>query len=317
VSSWLEVEAEERFDVVLSDLRGRLPLFGTHLASLHDAKTRLLSADGTLVPRMDRIRVAPITNQEGHDRIRESYGGSGLDLSLHRRMDLNVQHQLKVGLDVTHEALLASPAEAFELIYGESPPEFFATDIQFQPTRSGMCHGFAVWFDAELAPGISFTSGLTPNLPCANAYNVMWLPLEVPLPLTPGQPLSLRLIARAAGADYVWAWSGGVEGRGVEGRGVEGKGVEGAGLDGGRRASFSQSTFLAEATVPRIPSESLRPGTEGLALAKALQCLQQGQTLSQVAAGLDAEFASHFSRRGGALRWLDATVPRFAERSRE
>src|ERR1700681_4015560 len=44
-----------RADVIVSDMRGVLPLFGHHIASIADARRRFLAPAGTLIPRKDTI----------------------------------------------------------------------------------------------------------------------------------------------------------------------------------------------------------------------------------------------------------------------
>src|SRR5690349_1041753 len=53
-----EVVLEERADVVISDLRGLLPLHGDNTAALRDARERLLAPGGVVIPERDRLFVA-------------------------------------------------------------------------------------------------------------------------------------------------------------------------------------------------------------------------------------------------------------------
>src|SRR3989339_432255 len=48
-----EVTLSEKADVIISDLRGVLPLFQKHLPVLADARKRLLASDGVLIPQRD------------------------------------------------------------------------------------------------------------------------------------------------------------------------------------------------------------------------------------------------------------------------
>src|SRR4029453_16429811 len=45
-------------DVIVSDIRGILPLFEGHIAAIADARERLLAPGGTLIPRRDVLRLA-------------------------------------------------------------------------------------------------------------------------------------------------------------------------------------------------------------------------------------------------------------------
>lgn len=45
-------------DVIVSDCRGTVPLYQNHIATLADARARLLAPGGTLLPMRDTMRVA-------------------------------------------------------------------------------------------------------------------------------------------------------------------------------------------------------------------------------------------------------------------
>ena len=50
-----EVKLPVKADVIISDLRGVLPLFQSHLPSIIDARERLLAPGGALIPQRDTI----------------------------------------------------------------------------------------------------------------------------------------------------------------------------------------------------------------------------------------------------------------------
>jgi len=50
----------ERADIIVSDLRGWLPLFGLHLPSIVDARERFLAPAGTLIPLQDTLWAAVV-----------------------------------------------------------------------------------------------------------------------------------------------------------------------------------------------------------------------------------------------------------------
>ncbi len=54
-----EVTLAERADVIVSDLRGVLPLHSRHIAAIVDARTRLLVPGGTLIPKSDSVWNVP------------------------------------------------------------------------------------------------------------------------------------------------------------------------------------------------------------------------------------------------------------------
>lgn len=85
----------EPADVVVSDLRGVLPLFQHHVPSIVDARRRLLKPGGTLIPRRDVLRVAVAGAGALYERHvtpweRNDYG---LDMRAVSRLETNTWRQ--------------------------------------------------------------------------------------------------------------------------------------------------------------------------------------------------------------------------------
>src|SRR5580765_2934227 len=77
-----EVTLPERADVIVSDLRGVLPPYGTHFADLADARARLLAPAGRLLPTRDTLWLAVLAAPEVFERRRSIWQSApeGLDL---------------------------------------------------------------------------------------------------------------------------------------------------------------------------------------------------------------------------------------------
>ncbi|MGH9841780.1 MAG: 50S ribosomal protein L11 methyltransferase, partial [Blastocatellia bacterium] len=66
-----KITLPEKAHVVFSDLRGRLPLYNGHLKTLADARQRLLSPGGILIPQRDTLWAAVVAAPE----LYEPYAG--------------------------------------------------------------------------------------------------------------------------------------------------------------------------------------------------------------------------------------------------
>src|SRR3984893_10105720 len=64
-----KVELPERVDVIISDIRGELPLFEGALASLQDAKKRFLAPNGVMIPQRDVLKGAIVEAEEAYSRL--------------------------------------------------------------------------------------------------------------------------------------------------------------------------------------------------------------------------------------------------------
>src|SRR5262249_29867935 len=61
----------ERADLIISDLRGILPLFAQHIPSIIDARRRFLAPGGLLIPQSDTLFAGVV---EAHDLYRHRTG---------------------------------------------------------------------------------------------------------------------------------------------------------------------------------------------------------------------------------------------------
>jgi hypothetical protein len=104
-------------------------------------------------------------------------------------------------------------------------------------SRNGIIHGFCLWFDSELAPGLSLSNA--PGQP-ETIYGRIFVPLEEPVAVEAGCEIAARIRADLLAGEYVWRWDTSVNGE--------------------RR--FSQSTFYGMPVVPphlhRAPARGIK-----------------------------------------------------------
>src|SRR5712671_406796 len=96
-----------RADVIVSDMRGILPLFGHHIPSIADARRRFLAPSGTLISRKDTIWTSIVEAPERYSKIVDPWERNelGQDLSSARRMIVNDMHKARF----SPEQLLTEP----------------------------------------------------------------------------------------------------------------------------------------------------------------------------------------------------------------
>lgn len=195
----------ERADVIVSDLRGVLPLFGRHLPTIIDARDRLLAPGGTLIPRSDTLRAAPIEEHELWDRVVGPWQQHGLDMTAARRLATQQLHRARPAPG----SLLAPPETWAVLDYRRAESADAGGMVRWAVERRGVAHGFAVWFDATLGTGIELCNAPgDPEL----IYGAAFLPLPEAVEVEPGASIDLRIDARLIGDDYIWTWEGAIGG---------------------------------------------------------------------------------------------------------
>jgi len=219
------VELNEKANVLVTDLRGTIPFFTSSLDALIDARKRFLADGGVLIPRSDVIVAALVESPEAyavHDRP-WSAGWEGIDLTPARRLAINGMRKRMIEL----RELISEPANVVAIDYETIATTDFEATIELGATRDGTAHGFALWFDTQLACGIGFS-----NAPGSEAtiYGRSFVPFESPVDLRQGDAIVIDLAARFVSADddYLWRWNTTMKRR-----------------EGESRPLFRQSTFFS------------------------------------------------------------------------
>ena len=194
-----EITLPEPADIIISDLRGVLPWFEQHIPSIIDARERLLARGGVLIPRRDVLWAAVVEASEQYEDLVGPWRKFDLDLSAGTRLITNTWRKSYL----KPEQLLVDPVRWTTIDYYEVEKADVRADISWRAARNGTAHGVAVWFDSELADGISFS-----NHPAAEKmiYGVGLFPFSQPVAITKGERIQLRLAADLVKDGYVWRW---------------------------------------------------------------------------------------------------------------
>jgi protein arginine N-methyltransferase 1 len=197
-----DVTLPQRATLIVSDLRGTLPLFERHIRVIADARERLLAADGVLIPRRDRIWGAIVEAPAVYAEHVTPWNEHGLGIEMGPLQDLLINTWKRVRLSA---AQVLSRHECLAVVdYRTIEDPDLDVESTWIATRTGTAHGLCVWFDAELADGIGFS-----NAPEASAaiHGQAFFPLAAPIAVCQGGSLTARLQANLIGDDYVWRWT--------------------------------------------------------------------------------------------------------------
>ena len=287
------VTLPERADVMISDIRGRLPLFQKHIPTIADARRRLLTPGAVLIPQSDVIWAAVVEASKEYNRLVAPWDeiGHGLYLSASRRFVVNSSRKGKT----TREQLLVEPQCWARLDYATIEEPDVSGMLSWTVERAGIGHGLDIWFDATLAEGIGFS-----NAPGEDEliYGTVFFPWLEPVSLDIGDRISVVLSADLVGEDYVWRWDTRV-----------------LDLKDRVKAEFKQSTLygvplsrgrLRKRADNYIPALSDSGAIDGFILSLMNGHTSQGDIARRVAERFPARFA----------RWQDA-LTRVGELSQE
>ena len=196
------VTLTERADVIISDLRGVLPLYQGSLTSLIDARRRLLAAGGTLIAQGDTLWAAVVEAPDLYGSLTATWDDAkyGFNLEAARRLATNTWRKGRV----TPEQLLAGPQPLATLDYRTIETPDLSAEASWTAARAGTAHGLIVWFDTILAEGVGFSNA--PGGP-ELIYGSAFFPWSRTVTLAVGDSVSVALRADLIGKDdYVWRW---------------------------------------------------------------------------------------------------------------
>ena len=278
-------------DIIVSDLRGMLPLLQDHILTIADARKRFLAPGGILVGRQDRLWAAVVEAPGQYAKIVEPWEHDllGQDLSAGRRMIVNSIHRIRV----TPDQLLTAPNLWATLDYTRIENPDVGGKLTCTVKRAGTGHGVVIWFDAELADNVTFSSG--PDSP-ETVYSSMFLPWQEPVSLVAGQTVCMDLQSKYLEMDYAWRWITKV-----------------GSIDDPDNFSVRFDQFQLKGAL--LSPSQLRKSTsnyipqlsdEGLVRRRVLELMNGRTSLEQIAIQLAAEFPERFSRWQNALAFTGA-----------
>lgn len=274
-------------DIVISDLRGGLPLFEGHIPTIADARERLLREGGILIPLRDTIRIGLVENAKAYEPHEQPWlkNRYGLDLSAGAAFASSVRTKAVIA----PEDLLSEPADLLVLDYCEVTESNVEAHVCLTAKRRGTAHGLQLWFDALLTESIGFSNA--PGEP-EQIYGQNFFPLARPLDFAPGDRLEVEVTARLIDGSYVWTWSSRVRRAGSH---------ETAEL-------FRQSSFGAKVISTaslRVRSSSFVPAAvEENEIDRFCLSLVDGQrNLGEIADELRARFPRRFQSQSDALSY--------------
>jgi protein arginine N-methyltransferase 1 len=287
------LQFDEPIDLVVSDLRGALPLYGQHIPTIIDARTRLLAPGGAMIPIRDVIWATVVEEPKTYGRYLDIWRqiDDGLTFEVPRRMAANEWWTTRLECG----QIMAAPLPWATLDYRVIEDPSIEGSLEFTIERAGTAHGVGAWFDAELIDGISFSGapGET-ELAYDTVYSNAFFPFAEPLEVSAGDMIIVDLHADLVGADYIWRWETSVRRRNELARVA---------------VRFEQSSFfgrpVSRATLERAKATHVPTLTEeGRVLECLLARMSNGISLGDVAEELQRAFPARFATRQVALDFV-------------
>jgi protein arginine N-methyltransferase 1 len=280
------VDLPERADVIVAEIHGILPLFEKSLVTLKDARERLLAPGGTIIPARETIFATVVEAPRLHAGLLAPWGDSslGLDMRHGRRY---VTHEIyRAEFDAA--SLLAPPQAWATLDYARIDRTDVAARFTLRASRAGVGHGLGLWFESELADGVTMsTAPGEPPLIFGNA----WFPWPEPVTIATNDLIEVEIAATLLDTRYLWRWNSRIVSGGSE------------------RAAFRQSQFQAALIVPerlrrQAASHVSRLNEEGEIQRLILAGIAGGHSLGDIATQLGDRYPRRFARWQDALNYV-------------
>jgi protein-L-isoaspartate O-methyltransferase len=291
----------EKADVVVSDLRGILPLFGQHIPAIVHARQNFLAESGRLIPERDVLWMAlvELRDQESDESSKAAPWDPaqfGLQLEAGRKYIANSTKKVRA----RPEQLLTTPASCGALDYRTIESSPFSGQVRSTVTRNGCATGVVVWFDTQLLGDIGFSNA--PDQPRL-IYGSMYFPLSEVVQVSAGDQDTLHLRATPTDTDYIWQWDTDI------------RSGTGAVIP---KAELHQSSFFgAPISTARLRkrADSFVPtlSLQGSIDSRILEGLHQGKPLGDIARGLAAEYPQKFATWEAALAHVGSLAERYSD----
>jgi protein arginine N-methyltransferase 1 len=283
--SSLRVDLPEKVDVIVSDLRGLLPLYRRNLGTIIDARRRFLAPGGRVVPVRDDLWMAPVEAPSLAQKFRQPWCENPWDFDLRAGLSLAANTVARGPFGPQH--LLGAPMRYGAVDYERAETVGLQARAQMRIERDGEADGLAAWFDSVLFDDIVLSNA--PGAPPA-FYGQAFLRWPKAVKVAAGDVVEVDLRADLVGADYVWSWQSAVRRAG-----------------GVVAESFRQSTFLAEPMTPSmmqaISSRHIPDlGEDGEIDMLVLEHMRGRTSLGEIAAVLAARYPRRFTGEAEALR---------------
>lgn len=290
---------EAKADVIVADCRGSLPLYQHHIATIRDARERLLAPDGTLIPLRDTMRMALVSSDNAYRYVQSPWKTNkyGIDLSPGERFATN--HTSRTF--VKPEGIASDAVDLAVLDYRTITNPNIDVTVELTANADRTVHGVLVWFDAEIAEGIGYSNASDqPPL----VYQQQFMPFTEAVDMAAGDRVQVRFRATLSGDNYIFNWDSDI--------------IDG--LSGNVRQKFRQSNFLSRIFSPEklktLSSDFVPEASETLAIDHDCLALVRdgtGRTIDDIARSIRAKYAHRFASHQQSLDHVVTFLKRYGD----
>ena len=295
------VTLPERADVIVSDIRGSLPMYGHHIPTIIDARARHLREGGTLIPHRDVLYAALVDSPRAYREVIRAWDRPyALSMEPIKQIVLNTWSD-QVAYDLRQMHVLTEPQQWAQLDYLTiKDPDVGSSSIVCEALRDGKAYGWLVWFDTDLTAEVGFSNG--PDVDrISEVYGRGFFPLIEPVSVQEGDIINLSIHAGLDGDEYEWRWHTCI--------------LEGDDKDA-IKADYDQSTKIAKSfeddlTLPHISLEKPEMSMDREIALFVLQRMDGQTSIDSIGHQVNEAFSSRFSDRQEAIFFVHQISKQF------
>jgi protein arginine N-methyltransferase 1 len=198
-----EVTEPDRVDLIVCETLGNYPFEENIIATLNDARARYLQPGGVIIPHAVEQFAAPVVGERFWRELAVwDEVGYGLDFQPAKVMSLNNIYVRWFG---AADLLGGASAKPWDKVAFDRRNKTTRTgEVAWRMRRPTPIHGLALWWRAELVPGVSLATGpLDPR----THWEQLYLPALAPIAVGAGQTLTARLRSTTSyerGTNVTW-----------------------------------------------------------------------------------------------------------------
>lgn len=291
------VDLPEKADVIIGDIRGRLPPFEYMVDVFRDARARLLKPGGHIIPSRDTLFATFVGDEH---RYAEEIGTPWQTNLVGVKMDsvMNIITNTMMSDPIANPSVLLTPQPWVTLDYSAGEIDWKDQPLAWEVSNPETLHFVAVWFDAVLFEDIGFSNA--PGAKSPQVYQRLLLPLKAPVQLESGDRITLNIKVSPFNGEFNFFWTTRVYAAGAT----------------SPRLEFQQTTMYSLPLFEiRKRAASYVPTVNGYGqrLARALTLMQGGQPLAAIAAQLSQEFPQALPDQAAALAFVAGLSQQYSD----
>jgi len=288
------IRLPERANLIVSDVRGVLPLHSHAVGTLEDARNRFLADGGRLIPSRDTLYAAVIEHLDLYNQFARPWTSvPRLELSSGLPLVLNSLHTRHL----KRQHVISQPRSWHALDYSNGATIPAKARLELPITRAAAGHGLGIWFETILMDDIGFS---TAPGDVETVYGHVFLPWLEPVSLHEGDVCSIDLRADLVGNDYIWQWETNIPA-----------------THGRNEVRFVQSTFYGSLFPPSVLQKRKQDfvpvlNETGQAERWLLQAMDGSRSLENIAAEAARLFPQVFRRTEDAVNLAADLAEKFS-----